>query len=79
MKASSLFLSFTGLAAAIPGYNSGSAPRSTSYDLVGFAKDNPFGTTTGGNGENVKTVSTPEALLAAVSVRSSSSLESTGH
>lgn len=36
------------------------------FDLVGFAKDNPIGRTTGGKGGNTTTVSSFEALQSAV-------------
>lgn len=36
------------------------------FSLVGFAKDNPFGTTTGGSSGETITVTTPSALSSAV-------------
>ncbi|KAF2019883.1 polysaccharide lyase family 1 protein [Aaosphaeria arxii CBS 175.79] len=42
------------------------APAGCNFDLVGFAKDNPIGPTTGGKGGQVVTVTTPEQLVAAV-------------
>jgi len=41
-------------------------PTASDFSLVGFAKDNPIGTTTGGEGGTKVTVTTPEALVSAV-------------
>lgn len=41
-------------------------PSGADFSLVGFGKDNPIGPTTGGKGGETVTVTTPEALVAAV-------------
>lgn len=60
MKASFLasFASLLALASA--------APKKPDFSLVGFGKDNPIGPTTGGKGGKTVTVSTQDALFAAV-------------
>ncbi|KAF2677195.1 polysaccharide lyase family 1 protein [Lentithecium fluviatile CBS 122367] len=42
------------------------APTGCDFSLVGFAKDNPVGPTTGGKGGKTVTVTSPEALASAV-------------
>jgi pectate lyase len=42
------------------------APTGPDFSLVGFGKDNPSGTTTGGQGGETVTVTSPQALASAV-------------
>lgn len=56
-------LALTSYAASPPSYGGGAADP---YALVGYGLENPLGPTTGGKGGKAVTVSTADALLAAV-------------